>query len=182
MINQKGIRKSKITRTCLLFLVVILAVSCESFPRPKSASDTLLIIPVAFKFESGAQWTYRYRLDFEGLSQPIYVSPTTMHYIAVSGLPAGSYTWKKVTAVPLATGYVEMGRSDHSYDAPAVKIEIREGTATMAPFLLEATMNQVGMRSFQQSWGIRQVLNTDKKTISDELQGEPAFREWKNGL
>jgi len=183
MINQKGIRKSKITRTCLLFLMVILAVSCESFPRPKSASDTLLIIPVSCTNTSTAPWLYSYSLKFEGLSQPVLVYPSNLHhYIAVSGLPAGSYKWKTITFNQLASTYREIGQSENTFDAPAATVEIKEGTATMAPFLLEITVVSVSGSSFQQSLNIRQVLDADKKTISDELRNEPALNDWKNGF
>ena len=165
-----------------LFLIpLLLIVSCSTISKPQYPGDTLLVIPVFFNMKPGTQWWgYYYSLEFEGLPKPVVVSPTTNHYVAISGLPAGRYAWKKISLLPLGSGYSRA--TAQSYDAPNVVVETREFTATMAPFLIESIMEEVLPRRFQQKFNIKPVQDTDRKVILEELNKQEGFAAWKNGL
>jgi hypothetical protein len=150
--------------------------------KPRDEHDTLLILPVSFTSTGGAQWGFYYKLEFEGPLQmfSVFVNPTMQHFVAVSSIPAGTYNWKTITVVPLATGYRTEGGK--TYDAPAVAVSTREGTATLAPFCFDVFMKEVSPHQFQQSFQPRKVQDADITVISKALQGTRGFSDWIKGF
>ena len=127
------------------------------------------------------RWIYYYALEFEGLQQPVIVSPTGGHFVAASGVPAGKYTLRGITLVPIGSNNY-MNSTAVKRPAPEVVVETRERTATMAPFLIESLLEEVGQYTYSQRYGFRQLQENEKQLVIAELQKQANFAAWENAL
>jgi hypothetical protein len=162
--------------------VVLVFGSCASLAKPKGPTDTLLVIPVNFVTKAGAQgWIWYYSLDLGGLPDPVIVSPTVKHYIAIAGLPAGDYPLTGINLVPIRTNNYQNSQPLHN-STPSAFFHVKERTATLAPFVLEATLEEVKPGWFSQQYQFRNIEDQHMQILRDELAKEGNFSAWEDGL
>jgi hypothetical protein len=163
-------------------LVLLALASCTSVEKPQTPEDTLLIIPVVFKAAPGSErWIWHYELEFYGLPKPVVVMPTSKHYVAVTGIPAGRYPLTRINLVPIGSNNFDNPQV-LKYSAPKMLIRTEAGTATLAPFIIDSYIEETKQNWFQQRYDIRQVLEDERRVIKGELSGQENFSAWRDGL
>lgn len=155
--------------------------SCSSFPKPESADDTLLLIPVDFIVKAThTYWAYSFGLECEGLTDPILISPTASHYVKVTGLPAGTFKVKSILVYPYEKFH---GTRAQSQDISSYQMVITTAahTATMTSFGMQSVLSG-GPQTFGQDFHFVAVSDTLKSRVLDELTKEDNFKAWDRGF
>lgn len=167
-------------------LGVLLLASCASLGKPKTSTDTLLIIPIDWTVKGGVhggkgEWIWYYELEFAGLDKPVTVMPTNKHYLAVSGLPAGQQQITQVSLMPIANSRYRNNKV-YRMSPPNATIVTREGAATMTSFCLDTTLEETKANWFQQDYDFRVLSAADIERVRGELEREEDFLAWEDAL